>query len=221
MISPPHRLAGLKARTGDPEHVLTFTDTDALAALAAITQQKPSLVVLDRPFAVTPRGAALVQRIRNDPALATSEIRILAHDGKYARVIRPRAIEHENVETADAETSDAKTSPAVDYAGTRRADRFKIRSGVEVQIEETQATLVDLSRLGAQAILSKALRPLQRVRMVIGTERPVLRVNAAVAWAKFELPRGPVVKPVIGNNMSVRRAKNRGQWSLRGPSRLR
>ena len=48
---------------------------------------------------------------------------------------------------------------------------------MEAQIEGTRATLVDLSRLGAQAILSKALRPL-------------LRVNVAVAWAKCELPRG-------------------------------
>ena len=149
MISAPQRLAGLKTRTGDPEDVLTFTDTDALAALAAITQHKPSLVVLDRLFAVTPRGAALVQRIRTDPALATSEIRILAHDGEYARVIRPRAGEPENAETVNAETVDAETSPAVDYAGTRRAERFKIRPGVEVQIEGTRATLVDLSRLGA------------------------------------------------------------------------
>ena len=36
---------------------------------------------------------------------------------------------------------------------------------------------------------SKALRPLQRVRIVIGTERPLLGLNAAVAWAEFELPR--------------------------------
>ena len=185
MISASQCLAGLKAGTGDPEDVLTFIDTDPLAALAAITQHKPRLVMLDRLFAVSPRGAALVQRIRTDPALATSEIPILAHDGEYLRVIRPRAVEHGNAEIVHAETS-----PAVDYAGARRAERFSIRPGVEVQIEGTRATLVDLSRLGAQAILSKALRPLQRVRKVIGTERPLLQVNAAVAWAKGKLPRG-------------------------------
>ena len=130
MISAPQRLAGLKARTGNPENVLTFTDTDALAALAVITQHKPSLVVLDRLFAVTPRGAALVHRIRTDPALVTSEIRILAHDGEYARVIRPRAVKHENAETVDAETSpgrglrgDAAGRAVQDTAGGGSTDR--------------------------------------------------------------------------------------------------
>jgi hypothetical protein len=78
----------LKERAEDGvSEVLAFTDSEALRALEAITTRRPRLVTLERQFAATPRGAALIHRIKADPALVGSEIRVISHDSEYARVL--------------------------------------------------------------------------------------------------------------------------------------
>jgi hypothetical protein len=67
--------------------VLGFADTDVLRALEAITARKPRLVALERLFAATPRGAALINRIKADPSLTQTEIKVLSHDSDYSRVL--------------------------------------------------------------------------------------------------------------------------------------
>ena len=57
-------------------------------------------------------------------------------------------------------------------------------------IDGNPALLVDLSTIGAQVISQAVLRPNQRVRMTVGDEGGVVRFNAAVAWASFEIPTG-------------------------------
>ena len=54
-----------------------FPDTDAHAALDVITRDRPKLIALERDFAQSRRGLALVNRIKADPALASTEIRIV------------------------------------------------------------------------------------------------------------------------------------------------
>ena len=71
----PHRradlLPALKERVvDDGGELLAFTDTDALRALEVISRRRPRLVALERTFAATPRGAALINRIKADPALS-------------------------------------------------------------------------------------------------------------------------------------------------------
>ena len=72
--------------------LLAFSDAEPLRALETITKRKPALVALERLFAVTPRGVALINRIKADPTLRQSEIRVLEHNSDYSRVIpRPSA----------------------------------------------------------------------------------------------------------------------------------
>ena len=52
------------------------------------------------------------------------------------------------------------------------------------------ATLVDLSRVGAQVVTESPLNPNQRVRMVLSDTVGVVRFNASVAWARFEISPG-------------------------------
>ena len=75
---------------------------------------------------------------------------------------------------------------------TRRAPRVVISRDVEVMIDGTPVTLINISVIGAQVTSSVSLRPNQRVRMSLeDTERPV-RFNGVVAWASFEMPKeGP------------------------------
>ena len=88
LIGGPDVLTALKERASNISgEQLTFTDADALIALEVITKRKPKVVVLETVFASTPRGTALINRIKADPALEHAEIRVLAHDGDEERVI--------------------------------------------------------------------------------------------------------------------------------------
>ena len=72
--------------------VLAFSDHDAVLALEEIVRRRPKVVALERQFAATPRGAALINRIKADPELAASELRVVAHDSDYERVLPRPAI---------------------------------------------------------------------------------------------------------------------------------
>jgi hypothetical protein len=171
LVAPLNLLPGLKERAGGSDgEVLTFTDTDALLALQTIMQRRPQLVALERMFAVTPRGAALINRIKADPALRQAEIRVVSHNSDYARVV-PRA---------------APPAEALDQRGTRRAPRFKISENVEAVMDGKAGTLVDLSTVGAQVISRVAMKPNQRIAMALIDETSQLRFNASVAWTSFE-----------------------------------
>ncbi|HEY0285293.1 MAG TPA: PilZ domain-containing protein, partial [Vicinamibacterales bacterium] len=85
------------------------------------------------------------------------------------------------------------TPPAaqsLDYSGTRRAPRFRIADGTEVQVDEALATIVDLSTYGAQILCPTPLKPQQLLRMVLADDFGVVRFSASVAWAFFEIPKG-------------------------------
>ena len=72
LIAAPDHLPALK------EHgfadALAFSDLDALKALEAITRDKPKVIALEKAFASTSRGAALIKRIKADPSLIGCEI---------------------------------------------------------------------------------------------------------------------------------------------------
>jgi hypothetical protein len=166
-----------------------FSDADALKALDLITRQRPQVVALERLFAATSRGAALINRIKADPALADSEIRIVAHDSNYSRV-SPRKPGEPSTVAVEEPARAAQPPPQLDWRGTRRAPRFKIVDGVEVLIDGNPATLVDLSAIGAMVLSPTTLKPNQRIRMSLPQEPRPIRFSAGVAWAAFEMPKG-------------------------------
>jgi PilZ domain-containing protein len=168
-------LSGLTERAASVNgEVLAFADVEALRALEAITKHKPKVVALERLFAVTPRGVALINRIKADPTLRLSEIRVLEHNSDYLRVI-PRP----------APTRAAV--PAVDQRGTRRAPRVRIQERVTVLVDGKIATLVDLSTVGAQVVSSGALKPSQVVDVAIGDAVEKLKIGASVVWTAFQM----------------------------------
>jgi PilZ domain-containing protein len=188
LIGAPELLPALRERTGLTGEVLTFSDQEPLRALEAIVTRRPKVVALERLFAATSRGAALINRIKSDSTLADAEIRIVSHDSDYVRVSpRPRAA---MATTSTAVEAPPKPERPLDWRGTRRAPRLRIRDGVECLIDGNPAMLVDLSAVGAQVISQVVLRPNQRVRITLADEGGVVRFNAAVAWASFEIPTG-------------------------------
>ena len=62
-------------------------------------------------------------------------------------------------------------------------------AGTEVQVDGASAEVIDLSVIGAQIVSPSALRPQQRVRITLADDGGVVRINAAVAWASFEIPK--------------------------------
>jgi hypothetical protein len=83
-----------------------------------------------------------------------------------------------------------ETAPRpLDWHGTRRAQRHRVRQGVEIQVDGNPAAVVDLSVVGVQVLSSTVLRPNQKVRISIPNDEFVMRFRGAIAWAKFELPK--------------------------------
>ncbi len=174
MIAAAELLTPLKERAaGLSGELLTFTDVDALSAFHMITKRRPNVVVLERQFAVTPRGAALINRIKTNPVLRQSEIRVLAHDSDYTRVV-PRA--------------PAPGAPAPDQHGTRRALRFKMADKITAVVDGRTAKLIDLSAIGAQVVSPHMLKPKQTVAVTLRDGIVDLRFNVSVAWTSFEIP---------------------------------
>jgi hypothetical protein len=174
LIGASDLLPGLRERAGTINgEVLTFADADALLALETITKRRPAVVALERMFAVTPRGAALINRIKADPALRQSEIRVLAHDSDYQRIV-PRP--------------PPPTAPALDQRGTRRASRFKMAGNVMAQLDGKNAIVIDLSTVGAQVVSPAALKPSQKITVALPDDVMNIQFTASVVWTSFEIP---------------------------------
>jgi PilZ domain len=176
LIGHADRLPALKEKVGSVNgELLEFTDNDALRALEVIVKRRPKVVTLERLFAMTPRGAALINRIKADPKLADAEIRVLSHDSDYSRVV-PRALK-----------TPAPAAPALDQRGTRRAPRFKMKDKVTAVVEGATAALIDLSTIGAQVVSPAKLSPNQRVRIALKDEGGGTEFGGTVAWTSFEI----------------------------------
>jgi archaeosine-15-forming tRNA-guanine transglycosylase len=173
MVGPSELLPALRERAGAVNgDLLTFTDADALNALLTIVKRRPRLVALERMFALTPRGAALIHRIKADPKLRDAEIRVMAHNSDYSRVI-PRTA--------------PPASPPADQRGTRRAQRFRMTDNVTVVLDGKSGVVVDLSTHGAQVVSPGGLKPNQRVAVALMDHTSHVKFSASVAWTSFEM----------------------------------
>ncbi len=137
--------------------------------------------MLERIFAATPRGAALISQIRSDPALSGSEICLLSPGGDKGRAERGGR--------SGGSVAGVQPLPA-DYRGTRAAERFTIPNGLKVQLDGESAVLIDFSKTGVRILCPRILRPAQQVRLAMVFEEKSLRIKALVAWASFEPARG-------------------------------
>src|SRR5262245_35898151 len=201
VIAATNLMPSLRERLADEGELLAFADTDPIPALQAILEQRPRLIVLERLFAATPRGAALINRIKTDPQLGHAEVRVMSHTGDYTRQVAKPAVDAApaaaaTISVVGAEAPSHVSTPVaapsepprpLDWHGTRRAPRYRVRSGIEIQVDGNPASLVDLSIVGAQLLSSTILRPNQKVRLNVPNDDFVMRFRGAIAWAKFEL----------------------------------
>ena len=194
MIASADLLPALRRRSGtDNGEVLAFSDAEAHLALEEILKRHPGAVELERQFAATPRGAALINRIRADPTLAQSELRVVSHDDDYSRILS-RAADASLLSPLSPAVVvleaglEPEPAAALDLRGTRRAPRFKIAAEMNVLLDGNAARLIDFSTVGAQVLSPTILKPNQRVRVVLTDSHGALRFNAAIVWVFFEIP---------------------------------
>lgn len=211
VIAASNLMPALCGRLAEAGELLTFADTEPLQALQAILEHRPRLIVLERLFAATPRGAALINRIRTDPEIGIAEVRVMSHTGDYMRqvvrpaseaapgaaapALKPTALAPQTSSAAAVAPGAVQDSPRpLDWHGTRRAPRYRARPGVEIQLDGTTATVIDVSLVGAQVLSATILRPNQKVRVGVQSDDMVVRFRGSIAWAKFELPQ-PTAPP--------------------------
>lgn len=183
LIGPAEALPGLTERLAPGAELRTFTEVEALEALDHIIGTKPSIVALELEFSTSTRGMALINRIKADPSLSGCEVRVVAHDSEVQRVAVGR-------NSSGAAVAVVEPKAVLDQKGTRRAQRFRIRSGVEVTVDGNAALLVDLSVVGAQVVSNSVLKPNQRVRLIMGDGKTAVRCSGSLVWASFEMPKG-------------------------------
>jgi hypothetical protein len=179
VIAASNLIDPLREQLANEGELLTFSDSEPIQALQTILERRPELIVLERLFAATPRGAALINRIKADPTISHAEIRA---DGNAPAGVPP-------VDTPPSPAVEA--SRAVDWHGTRRAPRVRVKKGVQIQLDGNTVTLVDLSSVGAQVVSPNILRPNQKVRITLPKAPSPVRFRGSIAWAKFELPKPP------------------------------
>lgn len=167
-------LAPLQARPGVAGGAVTVFPTDDIrAALESILGAHPRYLVLDHEFSKSARGAAMIDRLQADPGFEATEVLVVS-----GTAVAPLAL-----------TGTGLPPVVLDWRGTRRVPRIRIRTGIQVQVDGNSSELVDLSTLGAQVVSAAPLKPNQRVRFSLPTGSGE-RLVASVAWANFELPKG-------------------------------
>jgi hypothetical protein len=184
LIGPSDALPAMRERLDSGAELHQFTDQEALEALDHIIRNKPRIIALDHEFSASSRGAALINRIKDDPSLVNCEVRVIAHDSALTRVPVRRAPGH----GGGVAVEEAK--PLLDQRGTRRAPRYRMKDGIEILVDGNAASLVDVSTVGAQVLCPSVLRPNQRVRMTLTDQKGAIRCNGSIAWASLELPKG-------------------------------
>lgn len=195
LIAAADLLPAMKSRlAGEARELLGFSDVEALRALEVITTKRPAVVVLERRFALTPRGSALVNRIKADPSLVDTQIRVDQHEALPTDAPAASAAPAGPGRQAAAPAGKPAPKPAsaqeLDYRGTRRAPRHRIGGTCEILVDGNRGTLIDLSVLGAQLVTPTVLKPNQRVRVTLADDNATIRGTATVVWASFEMPKG-------------------------------
>jgi hypothetical protein len=197
LIGPSDALPAMKERLDSGAELHEFTDQEALEALDHIIRNKPSIIALDHEFSASSRGAALINRIKDDPSLTHCEVRVIAHDSALSRVAARRGPPGHGAAVA----VDEPKAP-LDQRGTRRAPRIRMKDGIEILVDGNAAALIDLSTVGAQVLSKSVLKPNQRVRMMFNDQKGAIRCSGSIAWASLELPKGLAPRYRAGIDMT-------------------
>jgi len=175
VIASEQMLSALRAQFEGQANALVFSEADFVVVLEMIIEDRPAVVALDPLFAATARGAALVSRIKADPRLKECEVRTLAPEMS------------EQPATTSADGQGTVTLRPLGTCGTRRAQRFEMRAGVEAKINGMAGRLVNLSITGSQLLSPSRGRPAEGIRVTLSDHALDLRLTGTIAWVSLEI----------------------------------
>jgi hypothetical protein len=90
---------------------------------------------------------------------------------------------------ANGQQGSGESRKPTEYSPARQARRLKMQEGIEVTLDGSASSLVDMSSIGAQVLSPLALRPNRVVKMALRGDESALACKVRVMWAKFE-PKG-------------------------------
>lgn len=178
VIAGSAHAGALRRRLEHDSSVAVFSESDCLEVLQLIQRHPPRVLVLDPAVVKTARGAQIVAQVREHSQI---DVRVLTQDRANLPLILAR---HDMALPA--------ASQPIDAFGTRAAQRFAMRSDVEVVIDGERGFLVDLSTAGAQLVTHTRMHPRQAINMTLADDNEESLVHARVAWSMVELARSNV-----------------------------
>ena len=72
---------------------------------------------------------------------------------------------------------------------TRRVPRFLVLDPLQAEVNTREASLIDLSVLGAQVLSEPILKPNQRIKILLPDVNETFEVMANIKWSLFEKPK--------------------------------
>jgi hypothetical protein len=185
VIARSEQAVGLRKRLGNDPSVALFTDCESLKALDLILSGPPKILALDRGFVATARAAALVARVKAEPHLRATDVRVLAEDEANLPVLL-------SSRAPGLEGALVRSSYPLDYCGTRRAPRFHTSQDVNVSINGEGGHIINLSCIGAQLLATLRLRPEEPIRVALLDTESEVRLKGVVAWSVAEPQNGMI-----------------------------
>ena len=188
VIADPAQTLLIRAGLPLSGRVTWFTVGNLFAAHASIQMNHPKVIAVEAVFAETPPGQEFLARIES-LAIRGSAIQLVVRtQGSWTMVPYTGQAVAAAVSTEMPVTVDRLAAVAAQMKGanTRRASRFKILESLNAIVENGQATLVNISILGAQVVSQPSLKPTQNVKIILPDADEMLRLTAHVAWATYE-----------------------------------
>jgi hypothetical protein len=188
----------LAIRAGLPlsGRVTFFSSGNLFAAHETIQMHHPKVIAVEAAFAETPPGKEFLERVER-LAIRGSAIQLVVRaQGRWATTPYIGQLAGAEPETAAVSAErPVAAGPRLSAvaqtkgANTRRASRFKILESLNAVVENGQATLVNMSILGAQVVSQPSLKPTQKIKVALPDGNETVRLTAHVAWATFEQPQ--------------------------------
>jgi hypothetical protein len=195
VVADAAQTLAIRGRLPLPGRVTWFTAGNLFGAHESIQMHRPKLIAVEAGFALTPAGQEFLARVER-LAIPGSVIKLVVraqgkwattpYTGQQATESQPAAVALSTEHAGAVVASLAAGAAQMKGANTRRASRFKILESLNAVVENGQATLVNISILGAQVVSLPALKPTHKVKIVLPDLGEKLHLTAHVAWATFE-----------------------------------
>jgi len=188
VIADVTRKAAIAAGLRIPGRVAHFTNRDLSAALEAVKTHQPRMIAIDALVAQTQQGIGFIKRLEGLAMPRCAMVLIVRADGGWRTApFEPPPDANPAISIAGSKTARPVIVPAsLPATNTRRAPRFPMLDAIDAAVEGAQASLINISVLGAQVVSLPVLRPGQTVKVALPDTHDTLRLTAHVAWSVFE-----------------------------------